>query len=501
MSINKDQLDGMDEAIRTGLAHEVARTLGQLKLARVPREFRMRLANISRRVGKLSLGLKLLSPIIYPGRSRAGLPVTPKELSEYAVLLTRSGLHREALELLDRVNESEAPEALLYRAYVHFEQWSFGPTLPILLKYVNSDITEYQRLVGRVNLAYALISCGRHDESLALLKENLSLCEKGGHTVLKANCHELLTRLHIQRRDFAQAAKFLDTASMLMGASDTNENRLIQKWSAVLTSMKERDLNPLLEYRKGITGIRDSEFLREVDRFSLWVESDPARFNFLVFGTCSSEYREAVYQEIAQRPHQSSYVFGALGAPLMDLLSGEIDGVQAIEAGGKCHSLLEFLLRDFYRPFKLGELHAGLFPGERYNIHSSPNRVRQIVHRTRQWIQERSLPISITEQQGYYSLRIAGPFSFLVPLDRLRVDGYRCHFEQLRMIYGTGQTFQPHEARRKLSLPRTTFFRLAQWAVREGLLERLGSFNSVQYRISELNHQQSNAIELNRKIA
>ncbi|MGZ3723104.1 MAG: hypothetical protein ACXVA9_09250, partial [Bdellovibrionales bacterium] len=102
--------------VRASQTQNVAKRLAKLNSARVPREFRLPLANLCRRAGLHSLGITLLTRIVHPLKNNPTEAASSPELAEYAVLLLRSGAMSEALTTLNEVSTSKVPESLLYRA-------------------------------------------------------------------------------------------------------------------------------------------------------------------------------------------------------------------------------------------------------------------------------------------------------------------------------------------------------------------------------------------------
>src|SRR5262249_16869388 len=151
-------------------------------------------------------------------------------------------------------------------------------------------------------------------------------------------------------------------------------------------------------------------------------------------GTPYEAFRSRVCAELDHHPEKSFYLLGAEGTPCMDITTGKINGEDALDSGRIGHQLIEVLLRDFYRPVKLCEIFAQLFPDEHFDIFSSPNRVHQLLFRTRHWIEQRQLPFSITEEHGYYTLQRAEEFSFLIPYERRPVAGYNQYLKHLEKL-------------------------------------------------------------------
>ena len=167
----------------------------------------------------------------------------------------------------------------------------------------------------------------------------------------------------------------------------------------------------------------------------------------------------------------------------MDVMTGAVDGGPSLDAGRKCHHLVEVLVRDFYQPLKLGELFAELFPAEHFDVYSSPNRVHQLLFRTRAWMKSEKIPVEIKASNGDYALICTGDFAFRVPAERRPVDGYHQYLEKLRQVFNVGEEFSQPLAREKLRMPRTTFFRFSKWAVEAGKLEKIVSLRSTSYRL------------------
>jgi hypothetical protein len=218
----------------------------------------------------------------------------------------------------------------------------------------------------------------------------------------------------------------------------------------------------------------DWESLREAELFALKVDFDEERFQRLYFGTPFPGFRDIIALELGKRPSRQFFVLGKEASPCFDLGSGAIDGRHTINSGKKCHQLLEVLLRDFFRPQRIGGLFSELFPSERFNINSSPDRIRQIIRRTRRWFESQRIPVRIVESRGFYSIQIDGPFSFRVPLDRPFIHPYDSHLKKIEETFGDSRLFLAKDIQRQ--------FALTQWMAREvlihgmkrGLIQRLG---------------------------
>src|SRR5665213_926712 len=209
MNSYQELIAACEADVRASQTQNVSKRLAKLNTSRVPREWRLPLANICRRAGLHSLGITLLTRGVHPQKTNPVEAASPQELAEYAVLLLRSGALSEALTTLNGVKPSQVPESLLYRGFCHFSGWDFDQAIPCLEEYLRSPLAAYAGLVGKVNLAYAYVECGMSDKAAALLEENIDFAGTHGHTRLQGNCHSLRAQLHLKNSEFDQARREL----------------------------------------------------------------------------------------------------------------------------------------------------------------------------------------------------------------------------------------------------------------------------------------------------
>ena len=398
-------------AIRRGQGHLVAKILAPVLLARIPRELRFSFANVCRRAQLLQLGMRILTPAIRAHEeNRHDPPPTPQELAEYSVLLIRFGAVKEALQTLEL---STAPEANLYKAFAHFNRWDYAKALPVLKDYLSSDLVPYSRLVGQVNLAASHVALKQWPEALDLLRENIRLARN--YARLRANCHELRAQVFVAQNQDRKARGELSKAAHLIGSENSFDELFIRKWLAILEAKKTNSTESLVTFRAEADARRDSESVREADFYVLKTKFDTGIFDHLFFGTPFTAYRQRLETEFGRRPEH--YVFGVgskTATSWFDLRSAAGSEGHALQAGNKIHQVLSLLLRDFYRPIRVGSIFADLFPGERFDVFSSANRVHQTVYRCRNWLKDAGIPAQIDELGGAFKLRVSGDYQFVV---------------------------------------------------------------------------------------
>jgi hypothetical protein len=465
-----------DAAIRAGKPHEAGRRISLLTPSRVPREWRLPLAKICRRAGVYSFGLRLLQRLaLDAGARKRGLHATADELTEYAALLLRSGAVDEALERLVQIEREAGAEALLIRAFAHFARWEYAQAIPFLEKYVQSDLSADALLVGQSNLAFARVECGAFEHAMKLTDENIRRARKKNHFYLENYNHALRAQIYLQEHNLKFAREEVNLALRRFEGWRTNTHFFATKLQLILDGLETRSLQPFAELRKQAAAHQEWHALREADLYSLKVHFEKQRFLHLYFGSPLVGFRECIVRELGQAPAETHFLFGAADSPCFDLASGLIDGHQGLRAGFKSHQLLSILLRDLYQPLRLAGLHSALFQGQQFDLASSPDRVHQILRRTRRWLAASNIPGIIREDHGFYSLVINGPFSFRIPLESAPMDQFTLQMSALRRAFERAVLFSAEEIERELGISIASAHRLLSTAIELQMIERIGA--------------------------
>ncbi|NJL25367.1 MAG: hypothetical protein HC902_09435 [Calothrix sp. SM1_5_4] len=486
MRLSFDSLvESCEAAIRAGQAPEAARLLNTVSPHKVPRVWRLKLANLCRRSGQVSLGMKFLSGLIHAQYGRRKIEPTSGELAEYAVLLLRSGAVIESLRTLEKVDTAQVPEALLYKAFAHFARWEYPQSIPHLDAYLRHPLAPYAELVGRVNLAAALVATTDYVRAAEVLSRNIEQARNMGASRLLGNCHELRAQIHIDLGEYAKAREDLNTAAQVFKSNDSPGGIFVEKWLAVIEGMEEGRADRLEFFRSRAQNRQDWESVREADLFLNKIRFRKDEFDHLYFGSPRAFYREMITRYTGRRPDSETYVYGRRGGSLMDIATGKVLDREGGEIPGRnMHLLMAALTRDFYRPRSMGGLFAEVFPGDHFNIFNSPDRLHQVLRRTRLWLRENSIPVRIEEDRGAYRLNFTGDFAFVVPLEVRAKDGAELALEKLSHIYPGPKEFSAREARELLGMPKTSFNRFIKWALENGKLRSFGKSTATLYHLA-----------------
>src|SRR4051812_21607804 len=127
-----DVLSQCEDFVRTGQIDRARALLREINSAKIVDAWRFPLANMCRRTGLDSLGIKFLTPPRMDDREKWIQNSTPQEVAEYAVLIQRIGSVNLALKVLNRLDPAVFPDALLYRAFCHFNRWEYAEAVPEL---------------------------------------------------------------------------------------------------------------------------------------------------------------------------------------------------------------------------------------------------------------------------------------------------------------------------------------------------------------------------------
>lgn len=466
-----------DADIRAGRISSVAKRLARLDTARVPREAKAPLAKICRRAGLYSQGLALLARLIHPTKGH-GSDATQIELAGYAALLLRSGAIQEALNYLSQVDTAQVPEALLTQAFGHFMRWEFAAAVEPLEAYLKMPLAEYDHLVAKTNLAYALTEIRDHERALSVLEPLVRKTQAEGHKVLEYNCRAYRAQVYVQQGELQRARHEIESTPLPEEGGRSNDLFVFQKWKMIVDGLEQRDPAQFFKLSKMAAERCDWAALREADLFSLKVDHSPEKILHLYFGSPFPEFRRRIEQEFGFVAQREFYVLGAKRAPRLDLATGTLDGKPLFKAGSLTHQLIGVLLQDFYQPMRVAALFSALFPHEHFMISSSPDRIHQILRRTRRIIEENRVPLQIIEEGGFYSLKISREISFRIQLDHRRTNMMEHQFDSLRAAFGSAR-FSAREARERLKVSKATVRRLILWSIENGKVEVSPELSSV----------------------
>lgn len=473
---------------------------------KIPLPLRGKVAGLARRVDMPLAGIRLLNPLVRPtdgGKSSA----SPAEIAEYSGCLTFIGAGAEASELLKELSPEECPESLLFRSFAHFSQWEYGATIPLLKRYVRSPkLTDYARAIGNINLLAALVYEKHFTEALNLRNRLAAECRSKGYVRLLGNCFELAAAIFVEQRRIKEARSTIAEAKAL-----ATENRAIdifyaQKWEVVLNFMlspkRENTLSALHAIRAEAQNRGLWETVRQSDAYEAVYLRNAGLCAQVYFGTPFPKFREQLLKDYGSFSVPEEYLYRLQpgeSSGVLDLLTGTFQTSKSansprMKPGQVCHRLLNILFSDLYRPLRVAVAHHELFPEQHFNPSSSAHRVHESVRRLRSELNQRKIPLVITETDGFYRVSAKKPievrFSKVDGLPDSDLVGFSLLAERW-----PNDEFTVQESLKFLRVSKRTAIRTLNRLELAGKVVRIGQSSSTRYRL-----QSTSAIPLKKKL-
>jgi len=489
--VSESLLTQMNEAVRAGQGQVARSILRTTNLSKVLRKHRPILANIARRADLPNLAVALLNPLIRPSAKKQISAATDTEKAEYAAALTSIGATEEAIEMLKEVDPVSVPASLLYRAFAYFGTWDYEAALPLLERYVQSPaISEYECLVGKVNLAASLVQVGHLEQAESLLCELQELTKSRSYRLLQGNTLEIRAQGAIRMKDWKLAERLLTEGRDALASSESLGGFFIRKWEVILSLLSKTDasssLQPLAKIRSEATALQHWETLRDLDFIYACATCDDQAALHVYAGTPFSSFRKRLLSEFPlslEIPSTYAWRSSSKGkaTQTMNLIDGKVGGRQTIEVGQVPHRLLRILVSDFYHPLRVPSLFAKLYPGEFYDPIHSPVRVHQAMKRLRIWMDEIRLPLWVEESNGLYKLMGRG-LELVIPTDSRVGTAEELICQRLKSVFPE-HAFSTQDICQTLGVTERTAQRVVRRLLPGGLISKVGKGMTTRYRI------------------
>ncbi len=505
-------LQDLDRLIREGRGREVQRRLGEILERKLERDQRLPLANLARRSGVPMTALKILRPIIRD--SREGLnPASADEWAAYGACLVAIGALHEGESIFAKVASETNPEVLLHGAFARFGTWDYQRAIPLLRKYIRSKkISNYQRLVGRVNLCASLVFVRDFKNGDQQIELCLGKAKRQNLKLIQANLLELKAQSLIFRERLHEAEAVLLEAQEILQGTNSIYEVFIEKWRFYIalfsgSSSEESFAKKLDEIKRKASVFKNWETLRELDLYWAVHQNDKELVLRVWRSSNSDAYRQKIKQLWVSRHREwpedeVSFVARSIDNTIDNAADESLDSggkpptqtylwskvsTSELKSGSHLHRLLVFLCADTYRPLRLGELFNRLFPGEYFDAVSSPQRIYKLVQRLRRALRESLLDLHVHVQDQEFS--VTGDSEVIMAFSRqcvLSVENRRWSELFARFKF---QPFMVSEvkvffssAHGGMSLSERTVSRLLNIACQAGVIARVGFGRGVRYR-------------------
>ncbi len=482
MGALSEHIQSIERNIRMGNGQAAREELLPLLPKAVPDGFLAKLANFCWRLDLPDRGLRILRRSVYPPQ-RAPEPPDPVVLAEYAQCLIKLGAVYEAEELLAQIPENATPLKFAYRASAAMSRWDYERAYPYMVKYSAClSPSSYPAYVARINLAATAICIGKYQSATILLRELLNDASSKRFYRLYGTALNLAAQACIARKKWKEVDVYLDAATRTLKNIGPIDVLYIRKWQAIKTLAVRGKLEPLRQVRIEATAINLWETVRQCDEYEALLSQNRALLLHLYYGTPYPHWRERLLKEFGsdiEIPMEYPWAFGGAraGALRIDaLIRRQMTGSDQIPL-----RLLRVLVLDFYRPQRIPEIFAKLYPGEKFNL-SVKARVYEALTRLRAWLRTEGIPLIIDGKDGWFRLSSMVPCFVVVPRPDSILDQLTIRFETLLAVFGD-KTFTLQEAAHILQVSSRTTNRILISGIERGLAKRDGHRRAARYRI------------------
>lgn len=439
------QFETIEACIRNGQSGLAEKKLEKVPMANLPKPMKAKFASLARRCGRWDLGLKVLRPLVYP-KVQKGPSGSVQERIEYAACLRRAGAIAESKKLLQSENVVTQLEALVETGFCYMTQWDYSKAHAIFQQCLQMPgASEYQNLVLRLNQLACLcyLDVSEFELEFDALVADL---DRTQHALLWANAHELLTLYLIEQDRYRLARDRLRSAFEILSLEQGPYALFVRKCERVVTALEGSDPEGLIQFRSEVLREKDWESLRHLDYFVTKIQPESIWANRVYYGTPFEHLRRKLERFRTFAP--DDYIRGGQKA------EKHLDPWFALpDEGDVAHRALNLLLTDLYRPWSLGSLFSSLYPGEYFDIESSPSRLRQALATLRLAMVQQELPLKLVSQAGLHAVRLE--VSTLLKVRKRNIS-----FERLEFIFNRYAGVNPE------------YLSSAAWSQRLGLSQR-----------------------------
>ena len=367
ITLGNEVIAKLDELIRYGKSHEARAFIKKIKIRNSNLALLPKLCHILTRSGMAKKTILILRPYVQP-EILSHKKATEEIKAEYALALTQVGATPEAIELFKKINYTSAPKGLLYHAIALFTQWDYAAATPLLYKYLQTPrLSDYEILVGKVNLAAAYIDQQKYSEAEKLLENLLSVTKKNDFKLLYGNCLELSVQLATNKKDYISAKKSLALANESLENGPQKYQLMVAKWQAITdfgaSPKSKTNIKALANVKQKAIKMGHWETVRDFDFYQDYFTQDSALYLKVYFGTPQAAYRlrlKRLYKSNIELPE--NYSWNPTGEQrqkdhVIDAQMGkDLRSGATLKFDSNSYRLFLILASDFYLPYRVESL-------------------------------------------------------------------------------------------------------------------------------------------------
>jgi tetratricopeptide (TPR) repeat protein len=480
--VTLEVLDELESKIRQGDHSNVREFLRNTSRSEIPDRLIVKLCQLARRIDYAKKGIIILRERIMnlPPQVRPD----PYEVVEYAACMLKLGGITECRKLLSGIEAHSIPDVYKYTAFTYVHQWDYRSALPLLKSYIEHPrVSDYDRLVGSLNFAAALIAVEEYQQAVGVLMPLRERAERNGFKLVLGNIYELLAQTQIHMRRFAEANEYVAQAWSILKVAQPRYRIYLEKWRAVAALLQDpKDGSALKNLRRvRLEAIERCEWetIRECDFHESMICQDRAMFLRLYFGTPHQPYREMMLRRDGGRTTiPESYVWGT-SEQTLDVEFGSVADKQIFKKGLGQHRLFSSLVSDFYAPTTVPQLFSLSFENEGFHPETSAPRIYELIRRIKIELNRSKIELPIHPTKGGYKLDIQNAnCGLLVRPDRQLSGGI---LATIHSLYGDSE-FRLRELCEQTRIPHTSLYRQVKQLVTDGKVTVVGHGKQSRYK-------------------
>lgn len=482
------QFSQLEKLVVDGHHQQCQEQLDLISVQQIPRDLAWQFAQLASRIQHSIYALKVLYRYIYPKNS-FDEPARDSEKMVYAYALTNLGAAQEALDLLETVDSEKNPEVYFQKSVAYVKQWDYAKSIPMLKEFIaNDSVPPYRKLVAEVNLAAAYICQFDFLKAEQLLFKIQKNCLENNYNLLLGNSFELMAQNYFFQKRYDQALECLEKSFQYLKDQKGIYLFFVEKWKVICNCFQ----SPSAENLKALQSLRQQsvekmfwDTTREFDLFEGILKNDEQIVRKVVLGTPSQPYQQRIHQLFGKITWpRGDYKLLLAGATVdCDLVFNPFEISKSSESLSEKPQLLalyQALTLDFYRPHYIGAIFKFVYPDERFNPTTSPQRVMRLLERLDSWFKENGWPLAIHFKKSEFALQSNQPIAVVIQrgktisVEEIKWSAVKEQFQD--------RTFTVTKLMAVLNLSKSTAVRLLTQALEDGLISKSGVGRSTQYR-------------------
>jgi tetratricopeptide (TPR) repeat protein len=487
----------LDELTKSGHHQESRKMLKTINPKKIERSWAVQFSEIAFRLNEPLFTLKALQNSLYP-KNELLSQASEKEKVIYSSALSSLGAFKSSLEILKDVDSEIEPEALFYTASAYVYQWDYLTSISYFKNFIRSEkITDYRRLVAKVNLVSAYIFVCDWSSAAELIKETIQECVTHQYTLLLGNCYELKAQFELFQGHYEKALDHLEMAREILQDQGGFYLMFVEKWKIFclcqLNRNQAEELKKLDLMRNQAKTLSHWGTIRECDLLEAIITQNEELFKKVIMGTTSESYRQRARRLFGKKvisrgnfdlilyPENKGASRAAKTENLLEFDPYKKNGhSEALFEKPTLLNVFDVLTQDFYQPSTIGMLFQGVFPEEKFNPFTSPARVLQMLRRLNHWFKAQKWPLAVKFKKSEFQLSAFEPM--LLKLRRgEKLSTFSGKISVLKEEF-KGRSFTLRQVVNSLEISKVSAEKLLKEAFTTGILTKQGKNRGLTYR-------------------